>query len=71
MHYDPIKRSVGSVFNRSPFMRKLFYNLLDLLLLRAWHVHRELKSWSKNKGSDGSARLTTSIKILEDRKSVV
>ena len=57
MHYDPIKRSVGSVFNRSPFMRKLFYNLLDLLLLRAWHVHRELKAWSKGKGND--------IKILD------
>jgi SAM-dependent methyltransferase len=57
MHYDPIKRSVGKVFNRSPFMRKLFYNLLDLLLLRAWHVHRELKAWRKGKGSD--------VKILD------
>jgi SAM-dependent methyltransferase len=50
MHYDPIKRSVGSVFNKSPFLRKLFYHLLDLLLLRAWHVHDELKKWSKGKG---------------------
>jgi SAM-dependent methyltransferase len=57
MHYDPIKRSLGNVFNRSPFMRKLFYNLLDLLLLRAWHVHRELKAWRKGKGND--------IKILD------
>ncbi len=50
MHYDPIKRSVGSVFNKSPFLRKLFYHLLDLLLLRAWHVHKELKLWRKDKG---------------------
>jgi len=49
MHYDPIKRSLGNVFNKSPFMRKLFYNLLDLLLLRSWHVHKELRAWAKNK----------------------
>lgn len=47
MHYDPIKRSLGNVFNKSPFLRKLFYNLLDLLLLRAWHIHVELKKWTK------------------------
>ena len=52
MHYDPIKRSLGNVFNKSPFMRKLFYNLLDLLLLRSWHVHKELKAWAKNKTGD-------------------
>ncbi len=43
MQYDPIKRSLGTVFNKTPFLRKLFYNLLDLLLLRAWHVHHHLK----------------------------
>lgn len=42
MHYDPIKRQLGNVFNRSPFLRKLFYHLLDLLLLRAWHVKKAL-----------------------------
>jgi SAM-dependent methyltransferase len=47
MHYDPIKRSLGNVFNKSPFLRKLFYKLLDLLLLRAWHVHKELKAWKR------------------------
>jgi SAM-dependent methyltransferase len=46
MQYDPIKRSLGSVFNKSPFLRKTFYGLLDLLLLRAWHVHKELKPLS-------------------------
>jgi 2-polyprenyl-3-methyl-5-hydroxy-6-metoxy-1,4-benzoquinol methylase len=50
MEYDPIKRSLGNVFNKSPFLRKLFYNLLDLLLLRSWHVHRELGEWSKEMG---------------------
>lgn len=47
MEYDPIKRSLGNIFNKSPFLRKTFYRLLDLLLLRAWHVHKELRKWMK------------------------
>jgi 2-polyprenyl-3-methyl-5-hydroxy-6-metoxy-1,4-benzoquinol methylase len=47
MQYDPIKRSLGNVFNKSPFLRKVFYNLLDLLLLRSWHIHKQLKGWEK------------------------
>jgi SAM-dependent methyltransferase len=43
MKYDPIKRGLGELFNRTPFLRKLFYRLLDLLLLRAWHIKRELR----------------------------
>ncbi|KAA9333055.1 class I SAM-dependent methyltransferase [Hymenobacter busanensis] len=49
MHYDPIKRTLGDVFNRTPWLRQLFYNLLDLLLLRTWHVHRELRQWAKGR----------------------
>ena len=52
MQYDPIKRSLGVVFNKSPLLRKLFYNLLDLLLLRAWHVKREFKSWAKKQNGE-------------------
>jgi 2-polyprenyl-3-methyl-5-hydroxy-6-metoxy-1,4-benzoquinol methylase len=48
MQYDPIKRSLGGVFNQSLYSRKLFYRLLDLLLLRAWHIHREIKKWARN-----------------------
>jgi 2-polyprenyl-3-methyl-5-hydroxy-6-metoxy-1,4-benzoquinol methylase len=48
MHYDPIKNSLGRFFNSSPFLRKLFYHLLDLLLLRTWHIHKELKSWFRD-----------------------
>lgn len=47
MQYDPIKRSLGNVFNKSVFLRKLFYWLLDLLLLRSWHIHKEIKDWAK------------------------
>ncbi len=48
MQYDPIKRKLGIVFNRSPHLRKLFYKLLDLLLLRSWHIRKEIKIWEKS-----------------------
>ncbi len=51
MNYDPIKKDLGIVFNQGTFLRKLFYSLLNLLLLRTWHVHRELKAWMKNNSS--------------------
>ncbi len=43
MQYDPIKRSLGKVFNQNPFLRKIFYQLLDWLLLRSWHIRKELR----------------------------
>jgi SAM-dependent methyltransferase len=46
LYYDPIKKTLGEVFNRTPWLRRLFYHLLDLLLLRTWHVHRELRRWA-------------------------
>jgi SAM-dependent methyltransferase len=49
MQYDPIKRVLGDTFNKTPFLRRLFYNLLDLLLLRTWHVHKELRAWASGK----------------------
>jgi SAM-dependent methyltransferase len=52
MQYDPIKRSLGSVFNKNLLFRKLFYNLLDLLLLRAWHIKKEINEWAKDKSGD-------------------
>jgi SAM-dependent methyltransferase len=56
MQYDPIKRSLGTVFNKTPFLRICFYKLLDLLLLRAWHIHNELRkfcsAFGKNKKMD-------------------
>ena len=43
MQYDPIKRSLGNVFNKRPFLRVSFYKMLDLLLLRAWHIKKEIR----------------------------
>ena len=52
MQYDPIKKSLGIVFNKTPFLRILFYKLLDLLLLRAWHIHKALKEFKSAFGEN-------------------
>ena len=49
MQYDPIKKTLGKVFNQKPWLRKLFYQLLDLLLLRTWHVKKAIRLWAKGK----------------------
>ena len=56
MQYDPIKKSLGNIFNRAPFLRKIFYHLLDLLLLRAWHVKREIMCWIADRKPDPGSR---------------
>ncbi len=48
MDYDPIKNKLSQFFERTPTLQKIFYRLLDLLLLRTWHVHRELKQWASD-----------------------
>lgn len=52
MHYDPIKASLGKVFNKSTSLRILFYKLLDLLFLRAWYIRKELKKWAVEHASE-------------------
>ena len=46
MQYEPIKRSLGRFFRTSPALRKLLYLLLDLLLLRSWHVRKAIRKKS-------------------------
>ncbi len=48
MQYDPIKKTLGRFFNRNPLTLRLFYRMLDILLLRTWHVHRALRSFARN-----------------------
>jgi len=50
--YDPIKKALGHVFNLHPYMRVLFYKMLDVLLLRAWYIKRELKKIQKVIGNE-------------------
>jgi SAM-dependent methyltransferase len=49
MKYDPIKKTLGKFFSKSLFMRKMFYCLLDILLLRTWHIKKTLKKVSAKK----------------------
>jgi len=46
MQYDPIKKMLGRFFSGPLFLRKTFYLMLDLLLLRTWHVKRALRKAS-------------------------
>lgn len=43
MQYEPIKTSLGRFFRGPLFMRKVLYTLLDVLLLRTWHVKKALR----------------------------
>lgn len=43
MHYEPIKHRIDRFISASPFLKKLFFRILDLYLLRTWHIHHELK----------------------------
>lgn len=63
MQYEPIKHSLSKIFTRSAFLRKLFYKLLDLLLLRTWYIHRELRIWSA--GYKSSAGKNDNVNILD------
>ncbi|MGD1842822.1 MAG: class I SAM-dependent methyltransferase [Thermonemataceae bacterium] len=49
MQYNPIKKRLSTFFSKYSFLRVFFYKLLDLLLLRAWHIHKELKQWAEDK----------------------
>ena len=54
MQYDNIKRTLGVVFKLHPALRKCFYGMLDLLLLRAWHIKKELRRHAKTLPANAS-----------------
>jgi len=43
MYYDPIKNIFANTIRKFPFLRILFYKILNLMFLRSWYVRRELK----------------------------
>jgi SAM-dependent methyltransferase len=45
MQYDKIKDKFAAGIDKFPILRKLFYLLLDMLLLRQWYVKREIKKY--------------------------
>lgn len=50
MYYDPVKNIFASVIKKYPFLRVLFYKILNLIFLRAWYVKRELRKIRNNFG---------------------
>ena len=50
MDYDPVKRDAGALFSCCRPARVLFYRLLNLLLLRSWHVRKEVRRWVRTAG---------------------
>jgi SAM-dependent methyltransferase len=43
MEYEPIKHSIDKVISRIPFVKKLFFRLIDIHLLRTWHLHKLIR----------------------------
>lgn len=46
MQYEPIKKALAGFFSGPLFMRRMLYIMLDILLLRTWHVKKALKKIS-------------------------
>lgn len=57
MKYDPVKGKIGLAVNRRIWLRKIFYLMLDLLLLRTWHVKRAIRRFG--------ARTKNNINVLD------
>lgn len=51
MYYDPVKNIFADTIRQFPFLRILFYKILDLLFLRSWYVRNELKLIRKHFGN--------------------
>ncbi|MBW6516591.1 MAG: class I SAM-dependent methyltransferase [Candidatus Cloacimonetes bacterium] len=50
MEYEPLKRRLNVILKMFPFTRKIFYFLLDAVILRQWYVKRAIRNYlSKNK----------------------
>jgi SAM-dependent methyltransferase len=47
MNYDPVKNIFASLIKKLPFLRIIFYKILDLMFLRSWYVRRELRKFRK------------------------
>jgi SAM-dependent methyltransferase len=54
MQYEPIKETIGRFCAGRPLMRKILYFLIDLLLLRAWHVNKALRKIAPKLPADAS-----------------
>ncbi len=52
MNYEQVKKRLGKILGSSAVLKKSFYRLLNILLLRAWYIKKELRFFrgiNKNK----------------------
>ncbi len=49
MKYERIKSKIDRLIKGRTFLRKLFYAGLNLILLRAWHIRKEIKNFFKSR----------------------
>jgi len=49
MHYEPIKHRIDRIISANPFLKKTFFKVLDLYLLRTWHIHKALRNYFSGK----------------------
>lgn len=47
MYYDPVKEMLGSYFCKNIFLRRFLYRVLDIIIVRTWHMHREIRLWAQ------------------------
>ena len=48
MQYDPVKDSLGRFFQSNTFLHRIFFALLHLFFLRAWHVRKAVRKLFKS-----------------------
>jgi SAM-dependent methyltransferase len=49
MRYNPVKQRISDTFQHRPFLRKLLFGLLRMILLRVWYVRRAIRQWAKHR----------------------
>jgi len=47
MDYEVLKKNLATIINKHPLLRIFSYKILDLLILRSWHIKREIRRWEK------------------------
>lgn len=55
--YDPVKDRFASIIRRFPFLRTIFYKLLDLFFLRSWYMRKLLGEYASDIDQKGKWEL--------------
>ncbi len=55
--YDPVKDRLAAIIRDKPFLRTIFYKLLDLFFLRSWYIRRLLRNYATPIDKEGRWKL--------------